>query len=245
MGYHTCIFPGLFVPSLSVMEVWCFLSDFKRSYPISRCIISELLYCHFVNRCWTVQVWGTLDVMLKGTLLALSLSRLFMHWYSHINITKLNKISKHNKKKKSRTQVYRLLHQCKGSVFQCPRDRTLLEAVPDLIFLSETGINNWIPPRDLAVPYYLPLIIKHNHLNLHSQGLSTYIKNRFPCGRDAKNNNHDLPYMCFCIESIHCTIFILTFYHPQNGQSLIFDQIYERIHNILTKFLSTSFHICG
>lgn len=60
----------------------------------------------------------------------------------------------------------------------------IIGAKPNLIFLSETGINKFVPLQELAIQGYLLLIAKHSHLNCH--GFSAYIKDGFHCDRDRK-----------------------------------------------------------
>lgn len=49
-----------------------------------------------------------------------------------------------------------------------------------LLFLSETDINDLISLQELPIPRYSPLIAKHNYLNHHVHGLDAYIKDFFP-----------------------------------------------------------------
>lgn len=65
-------------------------------------------------------------------------------------------------------------------------DLHLLDAKPNPLFLSETGINDLISLQELSIPGYSPLIAKHDYLNHHVYGLDTYIKDVFPCDRDEK-----------------------------------------------------------
>lgn len=60
-----------------------------------------------------------------------------------------------------------------------------------------------------------------------------------------KNEEPDLPYMCFYVALILSTTFVFALYCPQNEETVIFSDISEKIDNILTQFPSASFHNCG
>lgn len=130
---------------------------------------------------------------------------------------------KKNPKKPSPT-----VHQCEGRG-QCSNfsevELNLLEAKTDPLFLSEMGINNSIPIKELAILGYSPLITKDNHLNCHGHRLGTYINERFPSGRDTKYEDPDLLYMSFRMALNHSSTFIFTLFCPQDDGMLIFDQI--------------------
>lgn len=102
-----------------------------------------------------------------------------------------------------------------------------LDAKLDLLFPSETSINPFIPVQELAIPGYLPLIVKHHH---H--------------GRDPKTEDLDHSYINFHVALIHSTAFIFILYHTQE-RTVMFNPIAETIDNVLTKYLSASFQICG
>lgn len=97
--------------------------------------------------------------------------------------------------------------------------------------MSETNINASIPVQELKIRgfFYSTLISKHDHLNLQSYGLGPYVEDRFPCGMDAKKEDHDFLYMCFRVA------------HPLYYIRLSS----ERIDNILIEFRSVKFHICN
>lgn len=112
-----------------------------------------------------------------------------------------------------------------------------------VVLLKRTGINNAIQLHEFTIPDYVPLIAKYDYQNHHK--LSAYIKDGLPCGRDTKNKDPDLPYMCFHLALICSTTFIFTLSCLWDDGTLIFNQISGRIDNLLTEFLSASFHICG
>lgn len=99
----------------------------------------------------------------------------------------------------------------------------LLQFTPDPLLLSETGINTLCALEEFSVLGYSHLIDKHDHLNCYAHRLRVYIKYQFPCSRDTKNKEPDLPYMCFCMTLIHSSTFIFALYHPQDEGTVIFD----------------------
>lgn len=99
------------------------------------------------------------------------------HWKPNLKI----------KKEKSRLQAYHLHSNFPFGELH------LLEVKLNLLYLSEIGINNTILLQELATPGYSNIIAKYDHLNCNSH--IAYIKDRFPCDSDTKNENPDLSYM--------------------------------------------------
>lgn len=69
--------------------------------------------------------------------------------------------------------------------------------------MSETGINSLSVLEELTIPGHPYFIANQDHLNIHGHRPGAYIEHEFLCGRDAKNDGSDCPYMCFCMAFIH------------------------------------------
>ena len=120
-----------------------------------------------------------------------------------------------------------------------------INANPDFISLSETGLNPSIQNREFDIPGYHPLITKHDPQNRHGHGLGVYVKEGFPCGRDASYEDADSPFMCFRLALLHSTAYIFTLYRPQTDGCDVIDKISSQIDKILAKHPSANIHICG
>ena len=79
----------------------------------------------------------------------------------------------------------------------------MLEASPHILALCETGLDPNDATGDLSIPGYSPIIAKYDPLNRHGHGLSVYVKEGFPCGRDLSREDANSPYMCFPIALLH------------------------------------------
>lgn len=146
----------------------------------------------------------------------------------------MNKTNKSNHKK-SRPHVYHLLYQREESTFQVQHH--LPQSKSDLL-LFETGINATCALSEFSVSGCSTLIAKQDHVNLHGVELGAYIKNGFPCGRDSRNKDPDLPHRRFRMALILNTRLVFALYRPQHQGTVIFDQISETIYNIFTQFTS-------
>ena len=100
-----------------------------------------------------------------------------------------------------------------------------LNQSPDILALSETGLNSLISNSELNIPGYSPIITKHDPLSRHGHGLGVYIKIGLPCGRDTSYEDADSPFMCFRHALLHSTGFILTIYRPQDNGCDVIDTI--------------------
>lgn len=68
---------------------------------------------------------------------------------------------------------------------------------PPPLLHSETCISASSVLTEFTVPGYSPLIVKYDHLKRYGHRLGAYIKNEFPCGRDATH---------ICASAFHLSI---------------------------------------
>lgn len=96
---------------------------------------------------------------------------------------------------------------------------------PGVMFLLETGLNLFILFQDFATSGYSLLIVQYNSQKYHSHGLSAYIKDGLPYGKDPQNSELDFPFMCFCMALINSMAFIFIVYRLQGDGIVMFDKI--------------------
>ena len=69
----------------------------------------------------------------------------------------------------------------------------MLEASPRILALYDTGLDPNDATGDLSIPGYSPIIAKYGPLNRHGHGLSAFVKEGFPCGRDLSREDENSP----------------------------------------------------
>ena len=117
---------------------------------------------------------------------------------------------------------------------------------PDIIAISESGSPDASDPS-LDLPGYSEPELKADPLKRGCHGLLVYIKKAFPAGRVKRFEVADAPFMCFRVALVQSTSYIFTLYRPQHDTdgNVLFDQIAEKVDQILTECPSANIHICG
>lgn len=71
------------------------------------------------------------------------------------------------------------------------------------------------------------------------------IKDEIPCDRYHKNEDLDLPFMCFLVSIVNRMSFVLAVYLPRDDGIAMFERIAEKIDGIFSVSPSVTIDSCG